>query len=137
MSLVILVLKYFEELSSLIVNLEKSRAMVSRMVPIQKRVRLATTSSISFAGNLGNYLRYPLIQGRMKKADFQFLIDKMRTRLSGWKGKLLNKASKLTLSKVVLPVMLVYNMQSMWMLKSICDHIDKLIHNFIWNKGES
>ena len=31
----------------------------------------------------------------------------------------------------------VYNMLSVWMPNSICDGIDKLICNFIWNKGES
>ena len=61
----------------------------------------------------------------------------MRSRLSGWKGKLLNKAGRLTLSKAVLSVMSVYNMQSVWMPVSTCDDIDKLIRNFIWNKGEN
>ena len=64
------VLKDFEELSGLVVNLEKSKVMVSKMVPRQKHLRLAMVSSISFAGNLGKYLGFALIQGRMKKADF-------------------------------------------------------------------
>ena len=76
-------LKDFEKLSNLTVNLEKSKAMVSIMILRQKPVRLGAASLISFAGNLGNYPGFPLIQGRMKKADFQFLIDKIRKRLNG------------------------------------------------------
>ena len=136
-NLVMQVLKEFEDLSGLAVNLDKSKAMVSKMVPRQKRLRLAAASSISFAGYLGNYLGFPLIQGRMKKADFQFLLDKMRSRLSGWKGNLLNKAGRLTLAKAVLSTMPVYNMQSVWLPMSTCDDIDKLIRNFIWNKGNN
>ena len=81
--LVMQVLKEFQELSGLIVNLDKSKSMVSKMDPRQKHLRLSAVSSISFASNLGKYLGFPLIHGRMKKADFQFLLDKMRSRLSG------------------------------------------------------
>lgn len=131
------VLKGFEDLSGLIVNFDKSKAMVSRMVPRQKCLKLAAMSSISFAGNLGKYLGLPLLQGRVKNSGFNFLIDKLKSRLSGWKGKLLNKPGRITLAKAILTSMLVYNMQFVWLPNGICDDIDRIIHNFIRHKGET
>ena len=54
------------------------------------------------------------MKGRVKKADFQFLIDKMQAKLSGWKGKLLNRVSFVTLAKTALTVMPIYHMQIGW-----------------------
>ena len=69
------VLKHFEEISGLAVNVDKSKVMVSGNVNRRKREKLAAMSSIALAGNLGKYLGFPLFQGRIKREDFNFLID--------------------------------------------------------------
>ena len=133
--LVLDILQKFEKASGLKVNVEKSKAMLSKGVPRSMKERLAGESSIVFASHLGRYLGFPLVQGRMKKADFRLLIDKMHSKLSGWKGKLLNKAGRTTLAKAVLTSMPVYHMQSCWVPNSVCDDIDKIVRNFIWKGG--
>ena len=76
------VLKIFEEVSCLKVNIDKSIAMVSKSVSRQKRQRLASLCTISFASNLGKYLGFPMVQGRLKKSDFLFLVEKKKSRSS-------------------------------------------------------
>ena len=61
---------------------------------------------------MGNYLGFPLLQGRIKKVDFNFFLDKLKARLSGWKVKLLNKAGRVTLARSILTTMPLYNMQT-------------------------
>jgi len=47
-------------------------------------------------------LGFLLLQGRVKRAHFNFIIDKINGRLADWKGKLLNKVGRVTLAKSVL-----------------------------------
>ena len=94
-------------------------------------------SSIALAGNLGKYLGFPLFQGRIKREDFNFLIDKLKVRLSGWKAKLLNKAGRVTLAHSILTAMPVYNMQTAWVPQQVCEDIDRIIRNFVWHQGSN
>lgn len=131
------ILKEFEKAYGLAVNLEKSKAMTSKRVSRLKKQRLAAESSISFADNLRKFLGFPLLQGRVKKADFNFLLKKNHAKLSGWKGKLLNKDGKVTLAKAVLTSMPVYNIKTIWIPRAICDEIDRIIRGFLWRKCDT
>ena len=112
--LVVNILQKFEIASGLKVNIEKSKVMVSKGISISLKEQLAGESSIVFASHLGRYLGFPVSHGRVKKADFHFIIDKMQVKLSGWKGRLLNKVGRVILAKAVLTTMPVYNRQSVW-----------------------
>ena len=137
MRVIMKVLKDFEEVSGLAVNMDKSKAIVSKNVNRRKREKLASVSSIALVGNLGKYLGVPLVQGRVKKEDFNFLIDKLKVRLSGWKAKLLNRAGRVTLACSVLIAMPVYNMQTTWVPQQVCDDIDRIIRSFVWHHGSN
>jgi len=69
---------------------------------------------------------------RMKRVDYEFLIDKVHTRLASWKNKLLNKAGRLILAKSVLNVIPTYYMQISWLPQSICNQLNKMTRKFIW-----
>jgi len=60
----------------------------------------------------------------------------MQNRLASWKGKLLNKAGRLTLVSSVLSSIPAYYMQINWLPQNICDNIDQTTRNFIW-KGNN
>lgn len=112
MRMIMKVLKEFEEASGLMVSNDKSKAMVSKNASRQNKERLMAASSIPFSSSMGNYLGFPLLQGRIKKVDFNFFLDKLKARLSGWKVKLLNKAGRVTLARSILTTMPLYNMQT-------------------------
>lgn len=73
---------------------------------------------------------------RLKKEDFNFVIDNLQNRLASWKGKLLNKAGRVTLVKSVLCVIPTYYMQLNWFPSSVCSQIDRMANNFVW-KGSA
>ena len=41
----------------------------------------------------------------------------------------------MTLAKVVLTSMPIYQMQSIWVPQSVCDDIDRIASNFVWKGG--
>ena len=127
-------LQVFCRSSGLKVNVYKSRAMCSALVSRQRRDLFTSISSIRFASDLGKYLGFPLLSTKPKRRDLAFIIDKLNLRLASWKGKLLNKAGRLTLAKSVLASIPVYCMQSLWIPSTICEDIDRVTRRFIWSK---
>ena len=82
------------------------------------------------------YLGLPLHTRQLRRVDVQPLIDKVAARLPAWKGKLLNRAGRLTLVRTVLSsiptyFLTVFNLQK-WAIKQI----DKIRRSFLW-KGEA
>ena len=71
----------------------------------------------------------------MHKQDFNFILKKLNSRLAGWKGHLLNKVGRVALANSVLSCFPSYPMHRLWLLKSICETIDYMVHNFIWKKN--
>ncbi|XP_057441477.1 uncharacterized protein LOC130733345 [Lotus japonicus] len=100
--------------SSLRINVARSRAYVGGGVDRARRARIFSVTEIPFTSHL----------------------DKIGRKLAAWKGKLLNKAGKITLVKSVLNAIPVYPMQLFWFPQAVCDRIDNLARNFIWSRGD-
>jgi hypothetical protein len=119
------------------VSYDKSRFMFSKNVSRRKRAMFTQFSSIRIASGLGKYLGFPFIQGQVKRADFNFIFDKISRRLVDWKNRLLNKAGKLTLARSVMSTVPIYPMQNYWLPQATCMVIDRVVRNFIWDNRES
>src|ERR1044072_6381284 len=123
--------------SGLRVNVAKSRAFAGGGVNRPLRARILSITSIPFTTHFEKYLGFPILQGRPKACDFEYVVDRVSRKLASWKGKLLNKAGKITLVKAVLNAIPVYPMQLSWFPQSVCDRLDGLARNFIWSRGET
>ncbi|GAU41508.1 hypothetical protein TSUD_302460 [Trifolium subterraneum] len=125
--------------SGLKINLSKSRAFYSSGIPQAKINKLTSLSGIRSTVSLDKYLGFPILKGRAKRNDFNFIIDKMQSRLASWKNRLLNKPGRLALASSVLSSIPTYYMQIAWLPQSICDSIDQTTRKFLWkdsnNKG--
>jgi hypothetical protein len=88
---------------------------------------LSQISNIKFASNLGKYLGFPLIQGKVKKSDLNFMMESIQSKFATWKGWLLKKARKVTLAKSVLAAIPTYSMQQIWLPQSVCLGLDKMV----------
>lgn len=133
------ILETFGKASDLKVNVNKSRAFFSSGVPPHKARKCTEITQIKGAQSLEKYLGFPLHHGRASKKDFEFIAEKMNTRLASWKHRLLNRAGRVTLASSVLTSIPSYYMQVCWLPQAICDQIDKISRDFIWkgtqNKG--
>jgi hypothetical protein len=83
-----------------------------------------------------NYLGLPLHIQQLRRLDIQPLIDKMGNRLSGWKGKLLDRAGRLKLLNVVLSSMSVYFLMEFVPKKRAIQKMDKIRRGFLWRGSE-
>jgi hypothetical protein len=78
------------------------------------------------------YLGLPLYFRNVKRVDVQPLLDTINKRLSRWKGRLLSKAGRETLIKVVLSAQPIYHPTVFSVQKWLLKRIDKLTRSFLW-----
>nr|KYP74203.1 Putative ribonuclease H protein At1g65750 family [Cajanus cajan] len=89
---------------------------------------------MQFCNDLGKYLGFPLVPGRMGRSHFLPMVEKLHSRLASWKRNMLNRASRICLAQSVLTSLPTYTMQTLWLPQTICNDIDKVSRNFIWGK---
>lgn len=72
------------------VNNHKSSIFFSGNTPIDVKQAIVDKMGIPKVQDLGKYLGIPSIHGRLKKETFRGILEKMRSRLTGWKSKTLS-----------------------------------------------
>lgn len=114
------------------VNVHKSNFFASKNVSRSQIQKFVYILNFQRTHHPSKYLGFPLITSKTKKAYFAFLLDRVNSRIIGWKSKLLNCAGRVTLANSVLPAIPFYMMQNLWIPQGICDTIDSRIRCFIW-----
>lgn len=97
---------------------------------VQREFKLLT--GIQFTQNLGKYLGFPMIQGRLKREHFEGLVDKSLVKTGNWATMFLSIAGRVTLARTVLNTMHVYLMPNFKLLASIIVHLEMFTSKFIW-----
>ncbi|XP_074314304.1 uncharacterized protein LOC141649515 [Silene latifolia] len=114
-------------------NGEKTETFVpTRGIPQDDvKTRVSNALNIAATEDLGMYLGMPTINGRVTKAIFDFISQKVYKCLSGWQSKNLSLAGKVTLAQSTLSSILSYAMQTAKLPRSLCDDLDKKTRRFI------
>ncbi|KAG8369646.1 hypothetical protein BUALT_Bualt14G0035300 [Buddleja alternifolia] len=126
------ILKGFCDASGLMVNRGKSKVFFAKCTKRRDKRRIAMELGFGCTENLGKYLGVPITHGRASPGTYRSLIDRVQSRLSSWKAKLLNFAGRLTLVKSVMAALPIHTMQSAWLPQGTCNHLDKLNRVFLW-----
>ncbi|CAA7030525.1 unnamed protein product [Microthlaspi erraticum] len=93
---------------------------------------ISDESGINATRELGKYLGMPVLQRRINKDTFGDVLEKVSSRLAGWKGKLLSFAGRITLTKAVLSSIPVHTMSTALLPQSTLNRLDKTSRSFIW-----
>jgi hypothetical protein len=124
-------LQTFGNCCGLKVNLSKTE-----VIPIRCTEDFTSKALIDFPGKVmtfpGKYLGLPLHTRKLRRIDVQPLIDKIGTRLPGWKEKMLSSAGRETLVKNVLTSQPIYHLTVFPTQKWLIKQIDRLRHNLLW-----
>ncbi|WVZ79028.1 hypothetical protein U9M48_026656 [Paspalum notatum var. saurae] len=83
------------------------------------------------------YLGIPLTVTRLKKVDFQYLLDKVRSKLTNWHGRNVTLVGRLTLVKSVLSSQPVHTLTAVIVPKKVLEEFDKLRKRFLWAGNEN
>lgn len=86
---------------------------------------------------MGKYLGFPIIKDRSTAKDFQLIIDRLHSKLSGWKANFLNLVGKTTLAKSTLNSIPTHVMQYNKLTISVLGKIDQIPRNFVWGSSRS
>lgn len=104
------ILQRYEGLSGQRVNFTKSTLMLSRNFQWPERERIKHILGVKEGSLEGMYLGMPIHFGRRIALLFQFILERIWKRLSGWKDKILIAKGKETLIKAVIQAIPLYIM---------------------------
>nr|AID60103.1 hypothetical protein [Brassica napus] len=74
----------------------------------------------------------PVLQKRINKETFGAVIEKVSSKLAGWKRRFLSLAGRITLTKSVLSSVPVHTMSTIALPSSTLNQLDKIARAFIW-----
>lgn len=126
------VLERFCNASGQKVSLEKSKIFLSKNVVLDLSNRITSERGIQSTHDLGKYLGMSILHKRINKDTFSEVIGRVSSRLAGWKGKMLSRAGRITLTKAVLSSTPVHSMSNIQLPVSTLNALDKLSRDFIW-----
>ena len=118
------------------VSLEKSLIFFSENVHRDLANLISDESGIKGTKELGKYLGMPVLQKRINKETFGTVIERVSSKLAGWKRRFLSLAGRITLTKSVLSSIPVHTMSSIALPVSTLIQLDKIARSFIWGSGE-
>jgi len=61
------------------------------------------------------------------------VVDKIRKKLSSWKGKCISMAGRITLIKAVISSLPLYMFSPFKAPKAVCQEINKIQRQFLWD----
>jgi hypothetical protein len=92
---------------------------------------------IKVSNNFGKYLGVPIITDARDKKAFEFIIEKVRDKLAGWKAKTLSMAGRCTLINSVSSAIPTHVMQCCLLPSKTCAELDKLNRSFLWGDSSA
>lgn len=118
--------------SSLKINFNKSLIYCSPNTCARTKRRIGEISGITVMENISKYLGIPILQKRVSKNTFGYILENMRKKLVSWKTESLSLAGRRVLTQSALATILVYSMQAMALPKGTCEEIDRTCRSFLW-----
>ena len=129
------VLHSFCSISGEKISHEKSRVFFSPNVSFEARADLCDILGFRSTPSLRKYLGIPIKQPTVPQ-DFRFIIERVQSRLAGWKANLLSFTGRLVLTQAVITTILNYAIQCVALLAKVLNSVDRLSRNFLWGSLE-
>ena len=125
------VLDLFCSKSGQSVNGAKSRVYFSPNVDRHSREDFCAILGFQSTPNLGKYLGIPIKNPGSSSQDFNFVLERVKQKLAGWKANLLSLAGRSALMKHVSSTIPNYVMQCDHLPNKIIEGIDRVNTNFL------
>ena len=126
------VLEEFCEESGQKVSMEKSRIYFSPNVQPEINSGICLRLGIQAITNIGNYLGFPIKHRGVPRNRMNFIVEKVMSKLVGWKASFLSFVGRAVLVKSVMSTILNYIMQATTLPTHLCEKLDKINRDFLW-----
>lgn len=114
------------------VNFHKSQVFFSANVDEVLQQQICEVAGLCRLNEIGMYLGFPMFYGWVTKYTFILLLNKIEDHLAKWKAYVLSFVGRVSLAKSVLTILQNHLMQTLYLLRVVCDEFHKMIHQFIW-----
>ena len=131
------VLDEFCNLSGQTMSEDKSRVFFSSNVDRDSRESFCDIFGFKSTPSLGKYLGFPIRHTGSSSQDFNYILDRVKNKLAGWKANLLSLAGYTVLIQASSSAMPTYVMQCAQLPVRILDGINRVNRNFLWSSSEA
>ncbi|XP_060974305.1 uncharacterized protein LOC133039423 [Cannabis sativa] len=114
------------------INGRKSKIIFSKYCSRSSREDISAILGFEEISEGEKFLRNPLLTNGKRSSDFEFIVEKLSSRLEGWRAKLLSQAARTTLIKSVLASIPIYTMSVYMLPRRITNKIDGILRKFWW-----
>jgi hypothetical protein len=128
-------LNEYRRVSSQQINLNKSEMVFNPHLHQSIKNNFENIMPIEMTNSISKYLGMPTSMGRAKVQDFKFILDRVWSKLKGWKERNLSFAWSILISAVIQAIT-TYMMSCFLIPKDICSQIERAIYNFWWGTKE-
>ena len=124
-------------MSGQIVSEAKSRVFLSPKVYMDDKEAFCDILGFNSMPCLGKYLGIPIRQLGMSSSEYNFILDRVKQKLSSWKANLLSLVGRAVLIRASSAIIPSYVMQCAFLSSRVLDGIDWVNHNFLWDTTEN
>ena len=129
------VLSQFCKESGQLVSAEKSRIYFSPNVLPSVKEDICEVLDIYVTSCIGKYLDFPLNHKGAARNRYNFIVERVILKLSGWKAKFLSFAGRTVLIKSIMDAIPNHVMQGVALSSHLCEKTDKINRDFLWGSS--
>jgi hypothetical protein len=126
----------YERISGQKINMGKLEMTFSPNIQQSIKYDFQTVLTFSITSNISKYLGMPTQIGQSKQASFNYIMDKVRSKLKGWKERNLSYAGRSILISAVIQALPTYLMSCFLLPKVMCDQIEQTMCRFWWGSRD-
>lgn len=112
-------------------HFSKSSLFFSKNVSAEMKGIIKRIAGMKILAKIGKYLGFPFVEDRRPRNKINYIVDRVKSKLAGWKTNCLSMAGKVILAKFVLSAIPLYPMQVAKVPVSVCNGIEKIQKKFI------
>jgi hypothetical protein len=130
------ILELYENCSGQTVNIDKSSIYFSKNTKERDKRKMMDALGIAAEAPNEKYLGLPVHVGKSKTKIFNYLKDRLWSKIMGWMEKWLSKMGKEILIKACCQAIPLFAMSCFDITKELCDQMSSMVCRFWWAQQE-